>query len=73
MTHKEYRTATKLVRGGVERSANQETAEALYMTSGFVYSSAREAAAVFRDEALICLFALWQPNSQNVRRSFDLT
>ncbi|MGB2241069.1 MAG: aminotransferase class I/II-fold pyridoxal phosphate-dependent enzyme, partial [Candidatus Puniceispirillaceae bacterium] len=57
MTRKEYRTATKLVRGGVKRSANQETAEALYMTSGFVYSSAEEAAAAFRDEADVFVYS----------------
>ena len=57
MTRKEYRTATKLVRGGVKRSANQETAEALYMTSGFVYSSAEEAAAAFRGEADVFVYS----------------
>ena len=42
--------ATNLVRGGLNRSANRETAEALYMSSGFVYDSAEQAAASFRDE-----------------------
>lgn len=41
---------TKLVRGGLLRSAHQETSEALYMTSGFVYESAEQAAAAFREE-----------------------
>ena len=57
MNRKEYRAATKLVRGGVERSAHQETAEALFMTSGFVYSSAEEAAAAFRDEADVFVYS----------------
>ena len=57
MTRKEYRIATNLVHGGVKRSANQETAEALYMTSGFVYSSAEEAAAAFRDEADVFVYS----------------
>ena len=57
MTRKEYRIATKLVHAGVKRSANQETAEALYMTSGFVYSSAEEAAAAFRDEADVFVYS----------------
>ena len=57
MNRKEYREATKLVRGGVKRSANQETAEALFMTSGFVYSSAEEAAAAFRDEANVFVYS----------------
>ena len=46
-----YRRDTKLVRGGLHRSACQETSEALYMTSGYVYDSAEEAAAAFAGEA----------------------
>ena len=42
--------ATNLVRGGVARSQFDETAEALYLTSGFVYSSAAEAEAAFAGE-----------------------
>lgn len=40
---KEYRPATKLVRGGLTRSQHKETSEAIFMTSGFVYDSAEEA------------------------------
>ena len=50
MTGKGHQIATKLVRGGQNRSENRETSEALYMTSGFVYDSAEQAAAAFRDE-----------------------
>jgi len=50
VTKKDYQIATKLVRGGQHRSENRETSEALYMTSGFVYDSAEQAAAAFRDE-----------------------
>lgn len=39
--------ATRLVRGGLRRSHFDETAEAIYATSGFVYSSAAEAEAAF--------------------------
>ncbi|MGI9595071.1 MAG: O-succinylhomoserine sulfhydrylase [Acidimicrobiales bacterium] len=42
--------ATNLVRGGLERSAFDETAEALYLTSGYVYASAGEAEAAFAGE-----------------------
>ena len=42
-----YRPATLLVQGGVERSAFGETAEALFLTSGFVYDSAEQAEATF--------------------------
>lgn len=39
--------ATNLVRGGVHRTAFDETAEALFLTSGYVYGSAAEAEAAF--------------------------
>lgn len=42
--------ATALVRGGVTRSPFDETAEAIYPTSGYVYGSAAEAEAAFAGE-----------------------
>jgi O-succinylhomoserine sulfhydrylase len=42
-----YRPATLLVQGGTQRSAFGETAEALFLTSGFVYDSADQAEATF--------------------------
>ena len=47
---KTYRPATILVQGGVDRSPHGETAEALYLTSGFVYDSAEQAEATFKNE-----------------------
>ncbi|MEC8643508.1 MAG: O-succinylhomoserine sulfhydrylase [Pseudomonadota bacterium] len=47
----EYRRDTKLVRGGLARTAFQETSEALFLNSGYVYDSAEEAAAAFAGEA----------------------
>lgn len=44
MTHGDDTIA---VRGGLSRSAFDETAEALYLTSGYVYGSAAEAEAAF--------------------------
>ena len=44
------RPATRLVHGGIERTAYQETAEALFLTSGFVYDSAEQAEATFTGE-----------------------
>ena len=41
------RPATQLVRGGLMRSSFDETAEALFLTSGFVYESAEQAEATF--------------------------
>ncbi|MEM7766289.1 MAG: O-succinylhomoserine sulfhydrylase [Pseudomonadota bacterium] len=42
---KPLRPATQLVRGGLMRSEHGETAEALYLTSGYAYDSAEQAAA----------------------------
>jgi O-succinylhomoserine sulfhydrylase len=42
--------ATILVRGGATRSAYEETCEALFMTSGFVYDSAAAAEQAFAQE-----------------------
>jgi O-succinylhomoserine sulfhydrylase len=41
---------TRLVRGGLDRSPHGETAEALYLNSGFVYPDAETAAARFAGE-----------------------
>jgi O-succinylhomoserine sulfhydrylase len=41
---------TVLVRGGLHRSSFGETAEAIYLTSGFVYDSAEAAEARFKGE-----------------------
>ena len=38
---------TNLVRGGINRSQFNETSEALFLTSGFVYKSAQQAEAIF--------------------------
>ncbi|QKE85026.1 O-succinylhomoserine sulfhydrylase [Arthrobacter sp. NEB 688] len=45
-----FRPRTLAVRGGLQRSGFDETAEALYLTSGFVYESAAQAEAAFKDE-----------------------
>jgi O-succinylhomoserine sulfhydrylase len=42
-----FRPATLLVHGGTERSQFGETAEALFLTSGFVYDNAEQAEATF--------------------------
>jgi O-succinylhomoserine sulfhydrylase len=46
-----WRPDTLAVRGGLERSEFEETSEALFLTSGYVYSSAAEAEAAFRGES----------------------
>ena len=46
----EFQPDTLAVRGGLTRSGFQETAEALYLTSGYVYESAEAAEAAFKGE-----------------------
>lgn len=43
-----FRRQTNLVRGGLARSAFDETSEALFLTSGYVYGSPSEAEAAFK-------------------------
>ncbi len=45
-----WRQATRLVRGGTRRSPFDETSEALFLTSGYVYGSAEEAEAAFKGD-----------------------
>jgi len=49
--HSSYRTATRLVHAGSERTPYGETSEAMFLTSGFVYDSAEQAEATFKGEA----------------------
>ena len=44
------RPDTILIRGGLERSGFHETAEGLFLTSGYVYATAEEAEAAFEGE-----------------------
>ncbi len=48
--NRSWRRATQLVRGGTDRSLFDETCEGLFMTSGYVYSSAEEAEQAFKGE-----------------------
>ncbi len=53
-THKKpgkWRPRTNAVRGGQMRTSFQETAEALFLTSGYAYETAEEAEARFKGEA----------------------
>lgn len=47
---RKLRPATQLVRGGLSRSNHGETSEAMFLTSGFVYDSAEQAEATFKNE-----------------------
>ncbi len=50
MTDRQLRPDTLAVRGGLDRSNFEETAEALYLTSGYVYDTAESAEAAFKGE-----------------------
>ncbi|MCW8308950.1 O-succinylhomoserine sulfhydrylase [Acidiphilium sp. PA] len=50
MTKRSYRPATTLVHAGQVRSNFAENAEALFLTSGFVYDDAEQAEATFKGE-----------------------
>lgn len=45
-----WRQATRLVRGGLERSQFMETSEALYLSSGYVYDKAEDAESAFKGD-----------------------
>ncbi len=46
-SQKNWRPATRAVRGGLKRSNFDETSEGLFLTSGYVYPNAEEAEAAF--------------------------
>lgn len=50
MSNKTWRTSTQLVHGGTRRSAFDETCEGLYLTSGYIYATAEEQEATFKEE-----------------------
>lgn len=50
MVKQDWKQQTRLVHEGQNRSPHGETAEAMYLTSGFVYESAEQAEARFREE-----------------------
>lgn len=50
MSKTSWRTSTQLVHGGIQRSAFDENCEGLFLTSGYVYSSAEEQEATFKEE-----------------------
>ena len=43
-----WRPQTQLIRGGTRRTGFDETDEAIFMTSGFVYEKAEDAEAAFK-------------------------
>ena len=48
--NRRFRPQTELVRGGLTRSGFEETSEALYLTSGYVYPTAEIAEAAFKGD-----------------------
>lgn len=51
ISEKSWRPATRAIRSGIDRSFNGETAEPIYLTSGYVYDNAETAAARFTGES----------------------
>ena len=49
-TNPNWRSKTRAVRSGTNRSQFQETSEAMFMTSGYAYDSAEQAERRFKDE-----------------------
>ena len=49
-TNQTWRSKTRAVRSGTNRSQFQETSEAMFMTSGYAYDSAEQAERRFKDE-----------------------
>ena len=45
-----WRSRTQMVRGGLKRSQFQETSEAIFATSGYVYTTAEEAELAFKGQ-----------------------
>ncbi|MGG2320004.1 PLP-dependent transferase, partial [Salmonella enterica] len=45
-----WKSRTRLVRGGIDRSQHGETSEAIFLTSGFRYDNAGTAEARFKNE-----------------------
>lgn len=56
-SEKTLHRSTRLVRAGLNRSPNNETAEALYLNSGFVFNSAAEAEAAFKGENDVYMYS----------------
>jgi O-succinylhomoserine sulfhydrylase len=52
LDQKHLRLATRLVRGGINRTQHQETSEGLFLTSGYVYASAEQAEESFVTDGL---------------------
>jgi len=50
LNQENWRPATKLVRGGQMRTQFQETSEALFLTSGYVYDEAEQAELAFKGD-----------------------
>jgi len=45
-----YRSATQLIHGGVNRTSFNETSDAIFLTSGFIYDNAEQAELTFKGE-----------------------
>src|SRR6266481_6052853 len=60
--------ATILVRGGATRTAHDETCEALFMTSGFVYDDAAAAEQAFAQEGSRFVYSRYRNPTRSEER-----
>ena len=65
----EWALATKLVRSGTMRSEFGETSEAMFLTSGYAYDSAEQAAARMSGDRSISLRMSSRVHSNSVESS----
>ncbi|MBO6518715.1 MAG: O-succinylhomoserine sulfhydrylase [Rhodospirillales bacterium] len=61
-----WRPATQLVRGGTARSPFEETSEAIFLTSGYVYPTADEAELAFKGDKLRYIYSRYANPTLNM-------
>ena len=52
--------STDLIHAGKIRTEFMETSEPLFLTSGFIYKTAEEAEASFKEKKKVFVFTFWQ-------------
>ena len=71
--NKTMKDNTLLVRGGLKRSNFDETSEAIFLTSGYIYKTAREAEQAFKNEIKRHVYSRYaNPTVDNFQRRLSL-
>ena len=63
-----WRPSTLLVRGGLKRSQFQETSEAIFATSGYIYRDAEEAELAFKGEKPCYIYSRFSNPTESSHR-----